>query len=597
MNIQKILYPEVGRCTEQELYFKTDKRAEYDSKHGCIRFEKKGQVTFDTYFNGFSVEKWMKYTILDNVSLNISLLGKFRVTLMSRELIHGDIITKVISETVIEADARQEFSFSYESGEKKGMYTFQLKALKDGSNFYGGAYTSEVPAKKIRNVKIGVSICTFKREPFIEKNLRILNESILMNEASPLYGHLEVFIADNGKSLDVKRLSSDKIHINPNRNLGGAGGFTRDLIEIMTHNEELGVTHALLMDDDVVIEPEALIKTYMLLSLLKDEHADAFIGGAMLRLDKQNIQVEAGATWNGGRLDSLKKDLNLKKCKNCLYNEIEEFTEFNAWWYCCFPMKIVTPENLPLPIFIRGDDLEYGLRNMKELILMNGICVWHEPFENKYSSFLEYYIMRNQLIDNAFHCHWYGAKQLNRSILGHCIREIMFYRYKNVDLYLQGIRDFLKGPEWLMQQDGEELHKKVMSAGYKGQDLKELDMGFHYPTYIASYEYVDRKKDKIKRILSLNGLFLPAKGENIVPMSAARPVHFYRKRRVMHYDVTSKKAFVTEKSFRTSIKYLFKTFGMICTTRLKLKRAQEAYRTEGLKLRTLTFWNEFLGLN
>ncbi len=73
-----------------------------------------------------------------------------------------------------------------------------------------------------------------------------------------------------------------------------------------------------------------------------------------------------------------------------------------------FPMKIVTPENLPMPIFIRGDDLEYGLRNMKTLILMNGICVWHEPFENKYSSFLEYYIMRNQLIDNSFHCQWYG---------------------------------------------------------------------------------------------------------------------------------------------------------------------------------------------
>ncbi len=37
----------------------------------------------------------------------------------------------------------------------------------------------------------------------------------------------------------------------------------------MTHNEELCVTHALLMDDDIVIEPEALVKTYQILTLLK----------------------------------------------------------------------------------------------------------------------------------------------------------------------------------------------------------------------------------------------------------------------------------------------------------------------------------------
>ena len=36
---------------------------------------------------------------------------------------------------------------------------------------------------------------------------------VLNNPASPLHGHLEVFVADNGQSLDRERLSSDKIHI------------------------------------------------------------------------------------------------------------------------------------------------------------------------------------------------------------------------------------------------------------------------------------------------------------------------------------------------------------------------------------------------
>lgn len=615
MEIQKILFPEVGRCTEKELYFRTEvensvdtdvnlrlnvqnkERSVFNNGEKKITFMENGIVAFDTYFNGFSFEKWKKYTVLRDVSLKLKLSGKFKVTLITKEKIKDDNIRKVVCETIVENDYEQEYEFPYTFADGKGMYTFELTALRDNSLFLGGAYCSSIAPEKVREVKIGVGICTFKREAFIEKNLRILNESILRNEESPLYGHLEVFVADNGKSLDIDALTTDKIHINPNRNLGGAGGFTRDLIEIMTHNDELHVTHALLMDDDIVIEPEALVKTYMLLSLLKDEYADAFVGGAMLRLDKQTIQVEAGAVWNSGYLNSLKSGIDLRYCDSCLHNEYEEYTEFNAWWYCCFPMKVVTPENLPLPIFIRGDDLEYGLRNMKHLILMNGICVWHEPFENKYSSFLEYYIMRNQLIDNSFHCPGYGAKHLNRAILGHCMREIMYYRYKNVDLYLQGVKDFLKGPGWLMEQDGEALHKNVMAAGYKGQELETLDMGFHYPTFEASYRYVDNKKAKFKRTLTLNGLFLPTKGTNIVPMSGARPALFYRKKRVMHYDVTSKKAFITEKSFGTSVKCIFKTLGVMCVVPFKLKKAQRAYRTEGLKLRTLEFWNGFLGLN
>lgn len=597
MDIQKILFPEVGRCMETELYFRLGKKVEYRGDKKRITFSKNAIVNFDTYFNGFSIEKWMKYTVLDNLALELCLSGKFKVTLLSKENIHKDILTKVISETVVESREKQMFTLPYTFGDKKGMYTFKLEALSDGACFYGGTYSTKVTEKVIRGVKIGIAICTFKREAFIEKNLRILNEAILKNPESPLYGHMKVFIADNGQSLDKGRLATEDIYINPNRNLGGAGGFTRDLIEIMNHNDELQITHALLMDDDIVIEPEALVKTYMILSLLKDEYEDAFVGGAMLRLDKQAIQVEAGASWNGGYLNSLKQNLNLKKCKSCLYNEVEEYTEFNAWWYCCFPMKIVTPDNLPLPIFIRGDDLEYGLRNMKHLILMNGICVWHEPFENKYSSFLEYYIMRNQLIDNSFHCQWYGAKQLSKALIGHCIREVMFYRYKNVDLYLQGIKDFLKGPQWLMEQDGEALHKAVMAAGYKGQDLEKLDMPFNYPIYRASYSYVDNKKAKIKRLLTFNGLFLRAKGTNIVPMASARPAQFYRKKRVMQYDVTNKKAFITEKSVGTSIKCIGKVIGLVCVIPFKLKKVQKAYRTEGLRLRTLEFWNGFLGLN
>ena len=603
MEIQKILFPQIGRCTEEELYFRLDSkfresqekvRTQFLYEKQRIDFEKQGKVWFDTYFNGLSIEKWVKYTNIDNVSLRLKISGKFRVFLINKEKVNVIVSEKIVAEYILESVEPQEFTVPYIDGSSKGMYTFVLEALKKDSTFYGGAYVSDIDKDKIKYTKIGIGICTFKREAFIEKNIKILNEAILENECSPLHGHLEVFIADNGKSLDMERLKSDKIHIYPNRNLGGAGGFTRDIIEMSRNNDKYHITHTLLMDDDIVIEPEALVKTYMLLSLIKDEYKDAFIGGAMLRLDQQYRQVESGASWNGGNLNSLKSGLDLRFCEGCLYNETEEYTEFNAWWYCCFPIDIVRNDNLPLPIFIRGDDLEYGLRNMKKLILMNGICVWHEPFENKYSSFLEYYIMRNQLIDNSFHCEWYGKKQLKKTMFKHCIQEIMFYRYKNVDLYLQGIKDFLKGPQWLMEQDGEALHKKVMSEGYKGQNLDELPMGFSYPVYEASLRVNNTLKTKIKRNLTFNGIILPAKGDSIVSMSLVKSPQCYRKKRVMFYDEAAKKAFITERSLGKTVRYIAKTLSMLFEISLKLKKAQRAYREEGLKLRTLEFWKGYL---
>ena len=178
----------------------------------------------------------------------------------------------------------------------------------------------------------------------------------------------------------------------------------------------------------------------------------------------------------------------------------------------------------------------------------------------------------------------------------HCIQEIMFYRYKNVNSYLQGIKDFLKGPEWLMAQDGERLHQQVMAAGYKGKNLDELDMRFNYLEYCKSFDIKHSRLSKIKRNLTFNGLLLKAKGEGIVQMTAPNTVQFYRKKRVMHYDAAGKKAFITERSVTDSIKAIIKTIGMVMQVRFRLKGAQNNYRTKGMQLRTLEFWKGYLGL-
>lgn len=466
MELQRILFPKAERCKESELYF----RAKAGEKTEEAFVLPKGErVSFDTYFNSFSIEKWNRYTVVSSVFLKLKLSGKWKLFLLNIELRNGTVCEKVLAEHVVETQTPAVFEFVFEEEEKRGIYAFRAVVLSEEGSIYGGAYCSDLSNIKQQNVKIGVCICTYKREEYVERNLRTLEDELLSYKESPVFEHLEIFVVDNGRSLDQEALQTDRIHLYPNRNLGGAGGFTRGLIEIYHNNSAFNITHVLFMDDDVVIEPEAIVRTYMILSLIRKEYEDAFIGGAMLSLDRPYMQTESGAVWNGGKIKQLKSNMDMRQCECCLYNECEENAEYNAWWFCCFPIAAVNDDNLPLPLFIRMDDIEYGLRNMRQLISMNGICVWHESFENKCASYLEYYIARNQLITNAFHCKWYGTGHLIRKMLSKCVQEIMLFQYKRADLYLQGILDFLKGPEWLAAQDGEKLHDRIVSMGYMAE--------------------------------------------------------------------------------------------------------------------------------
>ena len=600
ITLQHLIFPKPGICTDEPMYFRRNERASYAWSEDYISFDRDGAAEFDTYFNGLSAEKLFRYTSVQKIYLKIKLNGVFRITLMRKEKMGHSLYTEFVRETVVTSEGRlYEFTFGFDCKNTSGMYCFKIVSLEEGGRYFGGEYCAEVPEQKLNDIKIGIDICTFRREKFVQKNVKSLSEAFLSNVSSPLYGNLEIFISDNAQTLP-ESMNTDFVHVFKNRNVGGAGGFTRSLMEMIKGGNPKGITHALIMDDDIVVEPESVYKTYALLSVLKEEYRHAFIGGAMFRLDRQHIQVEAGAVWNGGAVISRKSGLDVRSLDASLYNELEETVDYNAWWYSVVPMENVRADNLPLPVFIRGDDAEYGLRNTKKLILMNGICVWHEPFENKYSSSMYYYIFRNRLIDNSVRGINYTKNQLLRELKEHVYNELFCLRYKNVDLLLRGIEDYFRGIDWLKAQDGEKLHKKVMADGYKMQYIDELPFNFSYPAYEEmlrvpqDYGFRGGLK-KLAIALTFNGLFMPANAEKIVPTIGATPRQLIKTKRSLNYDLSSKKAFITEKNVKEALKLYFRYLGVRRLIKGRYYRMKAAYRRRGGELMTLEFWNRYLG--
>ena len=606
MILQNIVFPSIDTCTEEQMYFRRNGETdeiEYLRQSGCVKVNKGAYISFDTYFNGISAEKWCKYTKVRKVRLNVKISGAFRLTVIRSEVMNDAAEILPEEEKIIKSSGREaeEFSVSFDMTDKKGIFSFQLHSLSSNSRFYGGSYSADIPKEQTDRVKIAIDICTYRRESFIEANLQKLRKYFLENEESYLYDKLEVFVSDNAHTLDIDRLKSDKITIVQNKNVGGAGGFTRGMIEISDVREQKGFTHILVMDDDLKIEPEAIFRTAVMLSLLSDGYKDAFIGGAMLRLDFPYKQVEAGAAWNCGDIISFKRDYDLREEKNVVLNEIEESSQYNAWWYCAFPASVVNDENLPLPIFIRGDDIEYGLRNMRHLILMNGICVWHEPFENKYSSFLFYYIMRNRLIDNAVRNMVINKKILINIIKTQVMDEVRLYRYKNAHLIMRGVEDYLKGIDWLMAQDGEALHKSVMADGYKLQYVEDIQGGLQFvmQTFFDSLRQKAAVGFKARLInhFTINGHYLsPKKGVNIVSTVGVQQSSVYRRSGVLNYDYASRKGFMTWRSkdeLKACKKQLKALIKLIDTD---YDRVTAEYSANCGKMMTRSFWNDYLGI-
>lgn len=604
MLIQNLLLPKIGICTEEEMFFRrqvgNEREIEILSDENCLSFENKGIVSFDTYFNGLSVEKWKKYTNIKNIRLVLFLKGNFEITLFNSEYIGEQVVKKIIDTKTINAEEKTSATFEYNVYEFKGIFSFALKSLQDDSKYHGGYYDAEINAENLKETNVAINICTFKREQYLLRNIKALKKEIIENKEHPMYGHLQIYISDNGQTLPIEELNNDYIHTVKNKNVGGAGGFTRGLIEIMKNQGNYPATHVLMMDDDIIIEPEALLRTYTMLSCRKDEYNDMFVGGAMLRIDMQNIQIESGASWNAGKLISNKSGLNMRLPESCLINEIEEYTEFNAWWYCCVPTSIINNQNLPLPIFIRGDDLEYGLRNMKNLVLMNGICVWHEPFENKYSSFLQYYILRNLLYDNALHFKKFGLAEFLQKLYLMTARELVYYRYKNIDLIFRGVNDYFKGIDFLKEHDGEKLHQEIMAMGYKAQPVENLsNVAFHNQIYNDSLKENEGKLRKLLRFITINGYLLPAKhisGKTVkvVSMAQCRPINFYRQAVILNYDSTTGKGFITERSISKAVAYTFKLFVLSFKAMVKYNSAKNNFKNRINEITNNEFWKKYL---
>ena len=582
--------------------------ADISKEHGLaegILFSKKNQtLKLDTYFNSFSIFKWKKYTNLNNLSISLKLMGDFKIDIKNVIRQNNENPVTQLSSHEVHSKYISEVCFDIPIDEcNVGLVYVEITALNDRpSVFFGGDFFTDESLydnSTLSNVKIAIAMCTYKREKYVERNIKELSAHLLNNEESPLHNNLEIYIADNSQSLDTNVVAGDFVHVFPNKNLGGAGGFGRAMYEILQEKNKKNFTHIIMMDDDVKFDPHVFERLYMFLKLMKDEYKEAHIGGAMLELDRMWMQSESAGYWYPKGHTPIKYMYDLRNLKWILKNEMEDSINFTSWWFTCMPSSVLQNNNLPLPIFIKRDDIEYSIRTGKYLINLNGICVWHEAFNKKKTPALDYYYYRNMMILNARHRESFNLNNMLDFLDEIKIKideDVNKYLYKEAHIKLKGIDDFLKGIDWLKKQDAEVLNNVVFNRySYNPENISELNSRFIHGLLEKSVSYKENENEKKKRISTNSGWNVPSwKGTIYAPLKNTPTGLICGAKKVIYYDETTQKGFITHKS-HANRNAVYKHFDQTRDNIIKnFTRAKEEYNERFNEITNVEFWKDYL---
>lgn len=596
--LQTVLFPKPGICMEDTLYYRLDsQKVILNANEQKLTFERKAITLFDTYFNGFSIGKWKKYTNLKKVKLKLRLKGSFIVTLTYLDKINAIMFEHPISAYEAISDKVKEFDFVFDCFDERGMYSFKLQALEDNSEFFGGYYYTDIE-DNIPDVMLAINMCTYKFERYVYQNVDMLNRCVFNNDDCMIQNNLHLFITDNGRTIDQDRVRSEKIHIVSQPDMGSAGGFARGMIEVLDVKDKLGITHIIMMDDDVLLDPETLERNYAFMLLVKDEYKKYVLGGAMFRLDYQYLQHESGGWFNENGYHINKFNTDMRILENVMDNSIDEGAEINAWWYCCIPMENVNENTLPFPLFFHRDDMEYGKRIGGKLILLNGICLWHEAFQYKVALWRNYYYdVRNDFILNSLYFPNYSVKEAKSKIRKEFLDNLFSYRYKYCDVLLSAIEDFCKGVNWITEHDDEDFLNSIASRGYRFKPLTELDFPVDMPQYNRSLFYSGESKFKrFVRRITLNGYLIPSKWNVTVDATYPHKYVFFRAKAVLNYDPVRQAGYMTYKDTKEFFRLPKRYNAVMKNVNKNYKNVCDDFMKQKSYLTTKDFWVKKLNM-
>jgi galactofuranosylgalactofuranosylrhamnosyl-N-acetylglucosaminyl-diphospho-decaprenol beta-1,5/1,6-galactofuranosyltransferase len=420
---------------------------------GHVVVEPERRVGFATYFNAFPASYWRRWTDFDSVTLKVRARGHGSV-IIYRSTSKGHVLRATSGRIDSSSTQELEFELSLQPFIDGGWYWMEVDAEESEVVLEEAVWGFETD--RLRQGHITIGITTFNRPDFcvdqlvqLARNprvLEILDRVIVVDQGTQK-------VRDNEQFDGAAEALGDKLRIIEQPNLGGSGGFSRAMSEAAGAGDS---DYVLLLDDDVVCELDSILRAVAFADLAS---SPTLVGGHMFSLYDRSVMHAYGEAlarykwfWGPAPGTYHGHDFSRRTLRATRWLHRRVDVDYNGWWMCLIPTNVIRQIGLSLPMFIKWDDAEFGLRAQEAgfpTVSLPGVAVWHVPWTEKDDTldWQAYFHERNRLISGLLHSPYDRGGRLVRESLENHVKRMMSMQYSTGEVILQALQDVLDGPE------------------------------------------------------------------------------------------------------------------------------------------------------
>ncbi|WP_028654003.1 glycosyltransferase [Nocardioides sp. J54] len=421
-----------------------------------LRVDADQTISLGSYFNAFPASYWRRWTVVDQVRLAVTVEGAGATVVVNKSLANGNSQRVEAVESTSEGPETFEFDLTLKPFIDGGWYWYDVQA-GDQPVVVSAEWTAEVPADRAQHGTVDLAITTMNRPEFCSELLVQLGDEDLTPYLDT------VFVMEQGTQLvedaeafpQAVEALGDKLRIVKQGNLGGSGGYARGQLESLRKGT---ATYTLLMDDDVVCEPEGIIRQVTFGDLAR---RPTIVGGHMFNLYARSRLHSFGEVvhpwrfwWKTPEDGYQQWDFSRRNIRSARWLHKRVDVDFNGWFSCLIPREVIDRIGLSLPLFIKWDDAEYGLRARAHgfpTVTFPGAAVWHVPWTDKNDAldWQSYFHLRNRLVAALLHSTFPRGGRVLRELFNNQVAHLVAMQYSTAELRLQAMEDVLRGPQAL----------------------------------------------------------------------------------------------------------------------------------------------------
>jgi len=418
-----------------------------------VRVREGKRVSYASYFNAFPASYWQRWTVVDEVRLTLRTQGPGTIIVYRSNA--GGVQQRVDSRSV-SGGAETGFDLPLRSFTDGGWYWFDLIANESDLVLEGGEWTTE--AAPVLTGKLSLGMTTYNKPDYCIATLANIADNPALLE-----GIDRIFLVDQGTRKvhdedgfdEVAGRLGEQLRVIEQGNLGGSGGFARSMAETLEREE---TDFLLLLDDDVEFETESALRA---LQFGRFSRTPVIVGGHMFDLlDKPVLHAWAEVVrpepfmWGPSFDEQHRHDFRRRNLRQTKWMHARLDADYNGWWMCMIPKRVIQEIGLSLPVFIKWDDAEYGLRAKEagfRTVSMPGVALWHVSWLDKDDSqdWQAFFHTRNRIIAGLLHSDRPRSGRLMQNSGRQDIKKLLNMQYYAVQLAVDGMRDVLRGPDHL----------------------------------------------------------------------------------------------------------------------------------------------------